>query len=293
MPGVKVQKIGGVVTAVARRLGTAGLAYGHGTMNAREEAAWLVLHACGVPSGVLEQHSAVPVTPPQLRRIESLVERRIGARIPVAYLLREAWLGDFRFFVDQRVIVPRSFIAELLEDELGIFLRGPVRNALDLCTGSGCLAILMAHAYPKAKIDAVDLSSAALAVAKRNVAAYGLQKRIRLLRSDLYAAVEARKYDLIISNPPYVAAEAMSDLPEEYRAEPRMALTGGQDGLQFVRRILAGARRQLRPGGLLVCEIGHNRKALERSFPRAPFTWLETTGGNSLVFLLEKEQLPD
>ncbi len=201
-------------------------------------------------------------------------------------------MGDFRFYVDRRVIVPRSFIAELIPDDISLLVRRPVGTALDLCTGSGCLAVLLAHAFPKARVDAVDLSAAALAVARRNVADYRLAGRIRLLPSDLYKALSRKRYDLIVSNPPYVDSDTMDDLPDEYRAEPRMALAGGKDGLWLVRKILSGARAHLNPGGVLVCEIGHNREALERAYPRMPFTWLETSSGDGFVFMLEQEQLP-
>ena len=284
--------VGGAVNAAARRLGAHKLAYGHGTQNAREEAAWLVLHACGIPPGMLEENSGRVLTPAQSRRIEKLVQRRIDERVPAAYLTHEAWLGDFRFHVDRRVIVPRSFIAELLPDGLVPFMRRPVRKALDMCTGSGCLAILVAHAFPGASIDGADLSTGALAVAKRNVTDYHLGSRVRLVRSDLFKNLPGRRYDLIVSNPPYVNAAAMARLPGEYRAEPSMALAGGDDGLILVRRILAQAGRQLAPGGILVCEIGHNRRVLERAYPHTPFTWLDTSAGDEFVFLLEREQLP-
>ncbi len=284
--------VGGAVNAAARGLRAHKLAYGHGTRNAHEEAAWLVLHACGMQPGMLEDNSGRVVTGAQSRRIEKLVQRRIEERIPAAYLTHEAWLGDFRFHVDRRVIVPRSFIAELLPDGLALFMRRPVRKALDLCTGSGCLAILAAHAFPGASVLGADLSAGALAVAGRNVADYRLGSRVRLVRSDLFGNLAGRRYDLIVSNPPYVNATAMARLPEEYRAEPRRALAGGADGLFLVRRILAEAGRHLTAGGILVCEIGHNRRVLERAYPRTPFTWLDTSAGDELVFLLEREQLP-
>jgi ribosomal protein L3 glutamine methyltransferase len=287
-----VLSIASVTRRLASQFRAAPLAYGHGTQNALDEAAWLVLHVCGVPLDKYEENAARPASAAQIRRIDGLARRRVTERIPVAYLTREAWLGEFRFYVDRRVIVPRSFIAELLPDGIAPFLGGPVSSALDLCTGSGCLAVLMAHAYPGAKVDGVDLSAGALTVAKRNVQAYRLSSRIRLVRSNLFDAIPARRYDLIVSNPPYVNAASMAKLPGEYRAEPRMALAGGKDGLDLVRRILERARQHLRPGGTLVCEIGHNRKALERAYPRLPFTWLDTSAGDGYVFLLEREQLP-
>ncbi len=284
--------VGDIVGATARRLRAARLAYGHGTLNAQEEATWLVLHACRISLDELEPCADRPVAPADLRRIEKLIQRRIGERIPASYLTHEAWLGEYRFYVDRRAIVPRSFIAELLPEGIDPFLRRPVRAALDLCTGSGCLAILLALAFASARVDAADLSAGALNVARRNVKDYRLGRRIRLVRSDLFTCLAERRYNLIVSNPPYVTAASMGKLPSEYRAEPRMALAGGDDGLLLVRRILTGAKRHLKPRGTLVCEIGHNRRALERAFPRLPFTWLETSAGVGIVFLLEREQIP-
>ena len=221
-------------------------------------------------------------------------------RKPAAYLTNEAWLGAHKFYVDERVIVPRSFIAELLREPAALgrpgrrgaaMGRDPIR-ILDLCTGSGCLAILAALAFPEARVDAVDLSAEALAVAQRNVADYQLTQRIALVRSDLFAALEGRRYDLIISNPPYVKAASMRKLPEEYRREPEMALASGADGLDHTRVILAKARAHLEPGGRLVVEIGHNRRALERAYPRLPFAWPGTSAGPGYVFTLEKDELP-
>lgn len=280
------------IRGTAKRLTAAKLTYGHGTRNAREEATWLVLHVCQIPVNSLAANTMRPVSAAEIRRIDKLAIRRISERIPAAYLTHEAWLGEFRFYVDRRVIVPRSFIAELLPDDVTAFLNKPVRRALDLCTGSGCLAILAANAFSRANVDAVDLSAGALAVARRNVANYHLERRIRLVRSDLFQALARSRYDLIVSNPPYVNASSMKKLPHEYLMEPRMALAGGEDGLMLVRKILAEARSHLTPRGLLVCEIGHNRDALERTFPRVPFTWLETSAGDGVVFALEREQLP-
>jgi len=276
-----------------RRFLSARLAYGHGTDNAFDEAAWLLLHAARLPYGDLEAALPLVLSAAQRRRVQSLVDARIRTRKPLAHLLREAWLGEHRFYVDERVIVPRSHIAELLPGGLAPWIRpSRVRRALDMCTGSGCLAVLLALAYPRAEVDAVDVSRAALAVARRNVRDYRLQDRVRLLRSDLFAALGDACYDLIVANPPYVDAKSMAALPAEYRREPRLALAGGRDGLDFVRRILAGARRHLSGRGVLVVEIGANRKALERAMPLTPFTWLETAAGSGRVFLLERDQLP-
>ncbi len=241
----------------------------------------------------LAQALAYELTARERRSAARLIEERARTRRPLAYLLKEAWLGDHRFYVDGRVIVPRSFIAELLRDRLSPWLprSREVRRALDLCTGSGCLAVLLALAFPHATIDATDVSRSALAVARRNLRAYRLGRRVRLSRRDLFAGLKPARYDLIVANPPYVAATAMRGLPPEYRHEPRLALDGGRDGLDFTRRILLGARDFLRPRGLLVVEVGHNRSRLERAFPRLPFIWPETSAGYDCVFVLGREDL--
>ena len=202
--------------------------------------------------------------------------------------MNEAWLADHSFYVDRRVIIPRSHIAELLAARLQPWLKRPVRRVLDLCTGSGCLAILAAHAFREAKVDAVDLSKPALDVAKKNVAKYRLGKRVRLIRSDLFGSLEGERYDLIVTNPPYVTAAAMRKLPPEYRHEPGMALAGGSDGLFLVKKIILEAAGRLNPGGVLVCEIGDGRRALERACPRAPFVWPQTAAGSGQVFILQQ-----
>ena len=221
--------------------------------------------------------------------MERLIERRVRTRKPLAYLVHEAWLGDHRFYVDERVLVPRSFIAELLRERLRPWVSRPVRRALDLCTGSGCLAILLALTFPGAAVEATDISSPALAVARRNVKAYRLSRRVSLARADLFP--EQATYDLIVANPPYVSAAAMRKLPSEYRREPRIALAGGRDGLACVRRILERAADFLRPGGWLVVEVGHSRRRVERAFPRLAFIWPETSAGDDCVFLLAREDL--
>ena len=248
-----------LIEKIAGRFKAARLHYGHGTGNARDEAAFLVLRGLGLP---LDENLGRDADP---RRIEPLVEKRIKQRIPAAYLLNEAWLDGLSFYVDRRVIIPRSHIAFLLKD-----LRIAPRRILDLCTGSGCLAILAARAFPKAHVDASDISAAALAVARRNVRRH--RKNIRLVRSDLFAGLEGR-YDLIVANPPYVSTPSMRKLPAEYRYEPGVALAGGRDGLEFAARIIAGAADFLNPGGLLVCEVGDGKAALERAYPRTPFVW--------------------
>jgi ribosomal protein L3 glutamine methyltransferase len=284
--------VGEFFDTTVRRFQRARLHFGHGTHNARDEAAYLVLHALGLPLDSLTSHRRRPLAAAERSRLQALVERRVRARLPAAYLTSEAWLGDFSFYVDRRVIVPRSFIAELLREGLEPWLPKRVLRVLDLCTGSGCLAILAAHAYPLARIDASDVSAAALAVARRNVERYRLRRRIRLVRGNGFSALPNRRYDLILCNPPYVKDATLRALPREYRHEPRLALAGGRDGLDFVRRMLEGARARLEPHGVLVCEIGHNRRALERAYPSTAFTWLDTSSGPDHVFLLERGQLP-
>jgi len=275
------------------RFNEAKLHFGHGSDNAFDEAAYLVLATLRLPIDRLEPFLDASLTHGEAEDVLRVVERRVRERIPAAYLTREAWLAGHSFYVDERVIVPRSFIAELLAEQFAPWVEDAdaVSRALDLCTGSGCLAILAALAFPNARIDAADLSRDALDVAARNVADYGLGERIDLVESDLFAALEGRTYDLIVSNPPYVDAESVAALPPEYRAEPALALGSGKDGLDAARRILAAAKAHLNPGGLLVVEIGHNRAALEAAFPALPFVWLDTAGGDSFVFLLRREDL--
>ena len=278
-----------LVRDVERRLRKARLHYGHGTSNPHDEAAFLVLRGLGLP---FEAPADRSVSARELARIARLAQRRIRERIPLPYLLHEAWLAGEPFYVDRRVIIPRSHIAELLQEGLRPWLRRPVRSVLDLCTGSGCLAVLAAKAFPRARVDASDLSAAALAVAGRNVERHRLRGRVRLLRSDLMSGLGERRYDLILSNPPYVNAPAMRALPREYRREPRKALAGGADGLDLVRQILEQTPAHLHAHGLLVCEIGANRAALERAYARVPFAWPATAAGSGRVFVLAREELP-
>ena len=278
---------------VGRRLKAARVSFGHGTTNANDEAAWLALHALGLPLDELESNLDRALSETEARRVNALVDRRIRTRKPTAYLIHEAWLSEHRFYVDERVIVPRSYIAELLRDDLAPWIGASSRvgTALDLCTGSGCLAILMALTFPRAIVDASDISRRALEVARRNVADYRLGTRVKLLTSDLYRSLGDRRYDLIASNPPYVSAAVMRSLPPEYRKEPTLALAGGRDGLDFVRRIVAKAPQHLTPGGLLVVEVGHNRKRVEKAFPDLPLIWPETSGGDDCVFVITREAL--
>ena len=269
--------------------------FGHGTHGARDEAAWLLAHVLRLSHEALGRSLARELTTRERHRAARLIDERVRTRRPLAYLIQEAWLGERRFHVDERVVVPRSFIAELLRDRLTPWVSRPeeVRRALDLCTGSGCLAILFALAFPRATVDASDVSRGALAVARRNVRTYRLGRRVRLSAANLYAGLKPARYDLILANPPYVDSRAMRTLPREYRHEPRLALAGGEDGLRFVRRILKGAAKFLRPRGLLVVEIGHHRGRLERAFPQLPFVWPATSAGDDCVFLLSREDLPE
>lgn len=275
------------------RFNEADLFFGHGSSNALDEAAYLILHTLHLPHDTLDPYLDAKLLPDEIGAVLQILEQRITQRVPAAYLTHEAWLGDFKFYVDERVIVPRSFIAELLREQLSPWVSDPeqVQSALDLCTGSGCLAILMAHAFPHAHIDALDISPGALQVAERNVADYGLQNQIELLQSDLFQAVQGRTYDLIISNPPYVNKPSMQTLPQEFLREPTLALASGEDGLDHVRIIVNQAAQHLNPGGILVVELGHNRATAEAAFPHLLFTWPETSGGDQFVFVLTREQL--
>ncbi len=276
------------------RFQQAGLSYGHGNDNAYDEAAYLLLHTLHLPLDRLESFLDAHLLPSEVETLLHVIERRVTERLPAAYLTHEAWLRDYRFYVDERVIVPRSHIAELILEGVTSSHQDPefVSSCLDLCTGSGCLAILLALTYPDASVDAVDLSPEALEVARRNVEDYALQSRVRLVQSDLFAGLSGRRYQVIVSNPPYVDAADMATLPPEYRHEPRMALAGGEDGLDIVRGILARAREHLAPEGILIVEVGSGRQRVEAAFPGLEFTWLETSAGGDPVFLLERDQLP-
>lgn len=274
------------------RFNNAELFFGHGSDNAHDEAAYLILHTLNLPLDTLDPYLNAKLLQTEKEEVLALIERRVTERLPVAYLTNQAWQGDFDFYVDERVIVPRSFIYELLGDSLTPWIEYPelVNRALDLCTGSACLAIQMAHHYPAAEIDAVDLSLDALEVAAINVEEYGLEDRISLIHTDLFEGLEGT-YDLIVSNPPYVDAESVDALPDEYLHEPELALGSGQDGLDATREIILQAAKFLNPKGVLLVEIGHNRDVLEAAYPELPFTWLETSGGDGFVFLLTREQL--
>jgi ribosomal protein L3 glutamine methyltransferase len=291
----QLQTVRDLLRFAVSRFNDAGLFFGHGSGSAYDEAVYLVLHTLHLPLDQLEPFLDARLTTVELDQVLGIVRRRATEKIPAAYLTNEAWLGDFSFYVDERVIVPRSFIAELLREHLAPWIEEPgnVHSALDLCTGSGCLAVLLAHAFENAAIDAADISHEALQVAQKNVSDYDLGHRISLVHSDLFAALAGRHYDLIISNPPYVSAKSMAALPEEYLHEPRSALASGEDGLEATRAILLQASDYLTDRGILIVEIGHNRPSLEQAFPLTPFTWLETSAGDEFVFLLRRDQLPE
>jgi ribosomal protein L3 glutamine methyltransferase len=275
------------------RFTAARLFFGHGSDNAWDEAVYLTLHTLSLPLDRLEPFLDARLLPGERKALLDIYRRRCEERLPAAYLTNEAWLGEHRFYVDDRVIVPRSFIAELLEEQLTPWVEDPwaIHSALDLCTGSGCLAILTALAFPEAQVDAVDLSEDALFVAERNVSDYELDDRITLIQSDAFSKLQGKRYDLIISNPPYVNAESVNTLPQEYLHEPEMALGSGEDGLDFTHIILREARQHLTDDGLLIVEIGHNRDELEAAYPNLPFTWLETSAGDQFVFMLQAADL--
>ncbi|EGJ10330.1 50S ribosomal protein L3 N(5)-glutamine methyltransferase [Rubrivivax benzoatilyticus] len=280
-----------LIETSSARLAEAGVSFGHGTTNAFDEAAWLVLWKLGLPLDALDEHAARELSAADIAGCETLLAERIATRKPAAYLTGEAWLQGVPFSVDERVIVPRSLIAEPLADgTIDAWLSERTRRVLDLCTGNGSLAVLAAMAWPEVEVDASDLSADALAVAAINVARHGLQSRIRLRQGDGLAAADG-VYDLVLCNPPYVNAEAMAALPAEYRAEPELALAGGADGMDFVRLLLAELPRHLSPHGVLVLEIGHERAHFEAAFPRLEAVWLETSAGEDQVLLLTAQAL--
>ncbi len=273
------------------RFEAAELVYGHGTTNALDEAAFLILESLHLPIDKLDPFLDARLLPQEKDRLFALIEARVTTRKPAAYLLGKAYIQGMPFFVDERVIVPRSFIGELLANglfapggEMQLIDSGAVRSILDLCTGSGALAIMAAQIFPEARVDAVELSAEAAQVAAINIANFSGGDRIALLQGDLFAPLKGRKYDLIITNPPYVDAQAMAELPPEYRHEPLMALAGGEDGLDIVRRILQEAPAHLNPGGGLICEIGTGREILDAEFPELPLLWLDTEGSSAEVF---------
>ncbi len=275
------------------RFNTAKLFFGHGSSNALDEAAYLILHTLKLPLDKLDPFFDAELLPEEVDAVLKVIDRRAMDRLPAAYITNEAWLSGYRFYVDERVIVPRSFIAELIPEQFSPWVEDPesVTNILELCTGSGCLPIMLADAFPNAHIDTVDISTDALAVARRNVDDYELQDRITLIESDLYTKVPEKKYDLIITNPPYVNTDSMGKLPQEYRCEPQIALAGGADGMDLVRKIVAGAAQRLTNRGILMVEIGNERTYADAAFPKLELTWLTTSAGDDMVFLLTADQL--
>ncbi|WP_423192022.1 50S ribosomal protein L3 N(5)-glutamine methyltransferase [Cupriavidus sp. H18C2] len=290
-----LQTVRDLLRLAVSRFTAARLSFGHGSANAYDEAAYLVLHTLNLPLDTLDPFLDARLLPEEVDAVLKVIDRRVTERVPAAYITHEAFMHGLRFYVDSRVIVPRSFIGELLQDGLEPWLGdtaqiGPV---LELCTGSGCLPIIAAHVWPAARIDAVDISPDALAVARRNVADYKMEDRIALYEGDLYAPLPSgATYDVILTNPPYVNEQSMRELPAEYLAEPRLALAGGDDGMDIVRRIVAGARKRLNPGGVLVVEIGNERANVEAAFPDLDIVWLSVSAGDDQVFLVTYDALP-
>lgn len=279
--------------AAVAQLNQAGLSYGHGCTCPEDEIAWLISATLDVPFDELDKHWSLPLSDADRTTLQLRLNERCETKAPLAYILGEAWLGPYIFKIDRRVIVPRSFIAELIMDDMAPWVRNPetVLRVADICTGSGCLAILAALHFPNSQVDAVDLSTEALEVARINVDMYGIGDRLKLHHGDLMIPVLDQQYDLIISNPPYVDAESMHTLPTEYQHEPALALAGGADGLDLVHTLLRQAAKTLKPGGWLVVEIGHNRDVMEATYPNLPLVWLDTAGGSDFVFLIDQASL--
>jgi|TARA_B110000908_G_C10250049_1_gene451414 ribosomal protein L3 glutamine methyltransferase len=268
--------------------------YGHGADNSYDEAIWLIMSGLHLPMDTLENFLDANITSTERDHLANLIEQRVTNHTPTAYLVKEAWLHDFKFYVDERVLVPRSFIAELLlDDSLTPWIEFPemVESAADLCAGSGCLGILLAHAFPDATVDVIDISPDAIDVSNINIANYGLEEQVTAIQSDMFTALAGKTYDVLISNPPYVDAPSMAVLPTEYRNEPQLALGSGTDGLDHTHTILREAANYLTDEGVLIVEVGHNREALLEAYPAVPFVWLDTSAGDQFVFLLTKAQL--
>ncbi len=283
-----------VLRYAVTRFNETQLSFGHGQADAFEEAAYIVMRTLKLPLERLEFFADAYLTHAEINDLLQVIDRRVKKRLPAAYLLNEAWLRGYKFYVDERVIVPRSFIGELLDEGLTPWIKDPaaVGDVLDMCTGSGCLAIMAADVFPNAKVDAADISADALQVARRNVADYQLEQRVSPVKSDLFSALGTKRYDLIVCNPPYVTDAAMAKLPAEYMHEPKLALAGGIDGMNFVKTLVRQARGHLKRGGMLIVEVGDGRAAAEKAFSDLPLTWLTTSAGDDMVFLARQEELP-
>jgi ribosomal protein L3 glutamine methyltransferase len=275
------------------RFNAAQLFFGHGSSEAFDEAVYLILHTLKLPLDRLDPFLDARLLPDEVTQVLAVIERRAVDRVPAAYITNEAWLGTYPFYVDERVLVPRSFIAELIPEFFSPWVEDAdaVQNVLELCTGSGCLAIMLADAFGNSVVDAVDISTDALAVAEMNIRKYELDGRVNPIASDLYQNVPFKKYDLIVSNPPYVNSASMGKLPPEYLVEPQIALAGGEDGMDLVRLIVAGAAERLTPNGILIVEIGNEYDYAEAAFGHLGLTWLTTSTGDNAVFLLRADQL--
>ena len=275
------------------RFNAAKLFFGHGSAEAFDEAVYLILHTLKLPLDRLDPFLDACLLPDEVAQVLAVIERRAVDRVPAAYITNEAWLGTYPFYVDERVLVPRSFIAELIPEFFSPWVADPdaVQNVLELCTGSGCLAIMLADAFGNSVVDAVDISTDALAVAEINIRKYELAGRVHAIASDLYQNVPSKKYDLIVTNPPYVNSASMDKLPPEYLVEPQIALAGGEDGMDLVRKIIAGAAERLTPDGILIVEIGNEYDYAEAAFGHLGLTWLTTSTGDDAVFLLRAEQI--
>lgn len=267
--------------------------FGHGQADAFDEAVFLVMRSLNLPIERLDVFLDAYLTLAEINMLIQQIDQRVKKRVPAAYILKEAWLQDYKFYVDERTIIPRSFIAELLRDELQPWVAEPgkVTDVLDLCTGSGCLAVMAADIFPRAKVDAVDVSKDALVVAKKNVTEYRLEDRISLHEGDLFAPLTGRKYDVILCNPPYVTDASMARLPKEYTHEPKLALAGGSDGMNVIRRLLKDARAHLKRDGVLIVEVGGERATVEKQFKDIPMTWLTTSAGDDMVFMTRHSEL--
>ena len=283
-----------VLRYAVTRFSESELAFGHGQVDAFEEAAFIVMRTLQLPLPRLDFFADAYLTHGEINGLLQTIERRVKKRVPAAYLLNEAWLQGYKFYVDERVVIPRTFIAELLHDDLHPWVQDvdAITDVLDLCTGSGCLAIMAADLFPNAKVDAVDSSAEALQVAARNVSDYHFDDRITLIKSDLFTAVTNKRYDVILCNPPYVTDAAMAKLPKEYTHEPRAALAGGPDGMKLVKTIVRQARGHMKRGGVLIVEVGDGRAAAEKTFGDLPLAWLTTSAGDDMVFLANQEHLP-